>query len=188
MPVIAGAAVRTAGMVVVGCLALLAAAPTASAGLLGATVTYEFLDPTTSNVADSMGPTTLTSSTSFDDTHSFADIDTTFSDNQIIITNLCNCNFVPETFEGPSYIFSGVTLANATIDPASASDFLGVLSFTADNIMINFGNLGASDFIPPGNQLIIDVTTAPEPSSVALLGAAVLCVLGVTRGRRLWTR
>jgi hypothetical protein len=82
-------------------------------------------------------------------------ITTTFTDNEIIITNNFPSPFNATPFNGPSYLFSGVTVTNVTIDSASSPDFLGVPSFMANDIMVNFSGLSASD----GAQLILDVTT-----------------------------
>ncbi len=93
-------------------------------------------------------------------------ITTTFTDNEIIITNNFPSPFNATPFNGPSYLFSGVTVTNVTIDSASSPDFLGVPSFMANDIMVNFSGLSASD----GAQLILDVTTTsavPEPSTWA---------------------
>jgi hypothetical protein len=174
-------------------LCALAATQTAHAGLIGAGVTYEYLVPTTSDVVDMMGPTTITSSTSFVDNNLDAFITTTFNDLQIIITNTppsFSDNFPADVaFDGPSYLFSNVTISNVTTDPASATDFEGAVSFTSDNVMVNFAVLGASDLIPNGNKLILDVTTTaaavPEPSTWAMmaLGFAGLGFLGYRKTR-----
>lgn len=71
----------------------------------------------------------------------------------------------------PGYLFSGLTITNVTIDPASASDFLGVPSFMANDIMVNFEGLPT---VPAGARFILDVTSSSplisEPASLALLG------------------
>jgi hypothetical protein len=59
-------------------------------------------------------------------------ITTTFTDNEIIITNNTPASFADE-FNGPSYLFAGVTITDVTIDSASSPAFLGVPSFTSDD-------------------------------------------------------
>ena len=111
------------------------------------------------------------------------DVTTTFTDNEIIITNTLGGMFAPG-FTGPRYLFSGTTITNVTIDNASSSDFLGVLSFTANAIMINFAGISPA----VGSTFILDVNSSPaavpEPSTWALMALG----FGVLGGAGYWTR
>jgi hypothetical protein len=163
-------------------VALLSAVlPTAHAGLIGADVAYEFLTPNTSTVVDSSPSQTITTTTSF-----FTDgVSTTFTDDEIIITNTELAPFLTEPFIGPSYLFSGTTITNVTIDSASSSHFLGVLSVTGNNVMVNFEGLPP---VPVGAEFILDVTTPsatiPEPSTWAIMALG----FGLLGGASYWRR
>ena len=89
-------------------------APTAQAGLIDAQVTYDYLFPDTSTIHSSLPTQTITSSTSLVDSTGI--ITTTFTNNEIIITNENETTFAFTLFNGPSYLFSGVTISNVTID------------------------------------------------------------------------
>ena len=117
-------------------------------------------------------------------------ITTTFTDSEIIITNNSPFSFVIDTFNGPRYLFFGVTVTNVAIDSASSPAFFGVPSFTADAIMVNFAGLAP----PNGAQFILDVTTGsattpavPEPSTWAMviLGFAGIGFMGYRRNSKL---
>jgi PEP-CTERM motif-containing protein len=139
----------------------------AQAELIGAEVTYEYLFPDTSTIDFSLPTQTITLSTSLADTVN--EITTTFTDSEIIITNEEAALFGTVAFNGPSYLFSGATVTKVTIDSASSPTFLGVPSFTANGIMVNFQGLPAP---PVGAEFILDVTTAsvvPEPGTWAML-------------------
>jgi|SRR5215472_2784086 len=163
-------------------VAALSAVPPAKADLVGAQVSYNFLFPNTSTVGFSVGPQTISSSTSIVDT--FAQITTTFTGTEIIITNNLAGSFGTASFTGPQYLFSGVTISGVSIDPASAADFLGAPTFTANQIMINFEGL---PFVQLGDKFILDVTSTsavPEPASLALLCTGLLGLPILRRIRR----
>jgi hypothetical protein len=95
-------------------LATAAIAP-AHEGLIGAQVTYEGLYPDASTADVTIGAQTITSGTSIFDSGSV--ITTTFTDDEIIITNDSPGLFGAASFNGPSYTFSGITLNAVATDP-----------------------------------------------------------------------
>jgi len=149
----------------------LSAAPPAKADIIGAQVTYNYFFPDTSTLAVSIGPQTISSSTTIVD--SFNEINITFTSTEIIMNSLAG-GFAAAPFNGPQYLFSGVTISGVSIDPASAAGFLGAVpTFTANQISINFEGLS----VPFGSTLILDVTSSsavPEPASLTLIGTGLL--------------
>jgi len=160
----------------------ISAAPPAKADLIGAQVSYKDLFPDTSTVAFSIGPQTISSSTSIVDP--FSELITTFTSTEIIITAEAG-GFAKAAFNGPQYLFSGVTISGVSIDPASAAGFFATVpTFTANQISVNFGD-GVS--VTPFSTLILDVTSTsavPEPASLALLVTGLLGLPILRRIRR----
>lgn len=140
------------------------------APLAGQQVTYQYLVPTTGNVQEDLGTQTLGTGTYFAD--SFQGITVVVDANTITVLNDVQAGFIPAAFNGPKLLFSGVHIDNATIDPLSAADFTGSLSFTPDSIAFDLSSL----FPAKGHALVIDVASSPipEPATIALFGIALM--------------
>jgi hypothetical protein len=140
---------------------------TAGGPLAGQQVGYHYLLPTTGSVQENLGTRTLMHGTYFVDA---ADgITIVVGPKTITIINDEPLAFAAGTFNGPDLVFTGTTILDATIDPVSAADFQGTLSFTPDSIEVNFAGLAPQT----GHALVIDVDSLPEPASLSLLGVAV---------------
>jgi hypothetical protein len=139
-----------------------------TAGLLaGQQVGYHYLLPTTGSVQENLGTRPLTHGTYFVDATEA--IRVVVSAKTITIINDAPLAFAAGAFNGPDLVFSGTTILDATIDPVSAADFQGTLSFTPDSIEVDFAGLAPQT----GHVLVIDVDSLPEPASLSLLGIAV---------------
>jgi len=123
------------------------------------------------------------------------------SDSQIIWTATLKETYALGSASGPvtpfnafSLSFAGApTITDVTLDPASTilpvpfptgfpvSSTSGI-SFNGSNVTFNV----AGDSVTPGQQLILDVQTIPEPASGVLLGAGLFC--GVAFLRRKFIR
>lgn len=166
---------------------IVGSAQRAEAGLVGDTVQVQLLFPDTSTVLDTYGPFTITGSKTFTSSDGVTSI--SFSDSQIIVTNLTPDQFDTTNFDGYLVqLISGPSFLNAVLDQTSSTSFASgsVLSFSADSISLNYAGTCAG--CVGGEQIVIDVTTAvPEPSSWAMmmLGFAALSLLAF---RRKWTR
>jgi hypothetical protein len=141
----------------------------ASAGALaGQQVGYQYRYPTTGTVSQDLGTQTLTSGTFFVDT--VDGVTVVIDADTITVINDVALPFNAGAFNGPDLVFSGVHILGASIDPISATDFLGTLSTTADSIAIDFAGLTPG----LGHAMVIDVASSvPEPGMLLLLGGAI---------------
>ena len=149
----------------------------AAGALAGQQVGYQYFLPTTGSVQEDLGTQTLGSGTYFVDT---ADgITVVVGADTITVINDVPLAFNTGAFNGPDFVFSGVHILGASIDPIGATDFLGTLATTPDSVAINF-----SGFAPGlGHAVVIDVASSvPEPGMLLLLGSA-LAGLGWVRRR-----
>ena len=147
------------------------------APLAGQQVGYKYFVPTAASLQEDLGTQALRSGTFFVDN---ADgITVVVGADAITIINDSPLAFANGAFNGPDLVFSGVGIADAAIDPVSAADFKGTLSFTPDSIAVNFAN-----FVPlAGHALVIDVATVPEPGSLWLLALPLAGLAWASRSR-----
>lgn len=132
-----------------------------SAPLAGQDVTYTYIFPTDGALDGTLGTKPLVDTTSFLDNND--GIIVAVGPRTITILNLVPLEFAPGAFNGPDLSFSGVKIAGASIDPLSASDFLGALKTTHDSISVNLAGLAPA----LGHALVIDVNAAPVPEPAA---------------------
>jgi hypothetical protein len=110
------------------------------------------------------------------------------SGSQIIWTATLPETYTTAAFNGFNLMFTGApTITNVTLDPASTIlpvPFTGFpvssssgFYFNGNNVLFNI----AGDSVLAGQQLILDVSTVPEPASVILLGTGLLAGVGFLR-------
>jgi hypothetical protein len=166
----------------------LACTSPAHAGLIGAGVTYDALEPNKTTVVFSVPQQTITAATSIADT-SFPHGDvltSTFTDTEIdaLFTGIGG-TLSSTPFNGSGYVFSGVNITGATLDTSASSDLSGaIVTFDASDIFVNLAGLQLAN----SDHFTIDVTSTavgavPEPASMAIFGAG-LGALGLTRRRK----
>lgn len=159
----------------------------ADAELIGSTVDVRNYYPDLGTLSIEAGSTIVSAALEYSNINSFA-MDIT--DTQILLESSGvggNRVFTGAAFNGFELLFSGVNIANATVD--GGSTFLGnpAISIVGNNIFLNYSGVNTGG--APGSPTIsiIDVTTSasgvPEPGTRALLGAGLL-VLGFWHKRR----
>lgn len=154
------------------------ASANASAGLNGSTVIATFYYPDLATVDDQAGPLLVAAGVNF--TFSNPDYGTymrvSFSDTQIVLTNLVPGIFPVAEFTGVDFSFlAGSAISSVTVDPSSSALFEpgSVLSWSADNIRINLS--GTCENCLGDESIVLNVTTAPvpEPATFALFGVGL---------------
>jgi hypothetical protein len=147
----------------------------AHAGLIGSTVDLQQFFPNLSTMTADDGSTTVSSSVEFPNVGSFS---VNVTDTQIVLgwPGPGNFGFTASAFNGYEFLFSGVTIASATVNGSSTFLQNPAISIVGNNIFLNYS--GVNTGTGPTTS-IIDVTTAasggvPEPGTLALLGAALL--------------
>jgi hypothetical protein len=149
----------------------------AHAGLIGSTVDVRNLFPNLATLSTDFGSKTVSGSVEYPSAGSFS-MDIT--DTQILIgwPGPGNLSFSATAFNGYEFLFSGVTIAGATVNGSSTFSGNPAISVVGNNIFLNYS--GVNTGTGPTTS-IIDVTTAasgvPEPGTLTLLGAGLL-VLG----------
>ena len=150
----------------------------AHAGLIGSTVDVRNYYPNLATLSSDAGSTTVSGALEYANVASFA-MDIT--DTQILIEwsgASGNLSFTPAAFNGFEFLFSGVTIAGATVN--GSSTFLGspAISVVGNNIFLNYSGVNTGGGPNAPTVSIIDVTTSasgvPEPSTLTLLGAGLL--------------
>jgi hypothetical protein len=146
----------------------------AHASLIGSTVDVRNYYPNLATLISDAGSTTVSGALEYPNVASFA-MDIT--DTQILIewAGPGNSSFTGAAFNGFEFLFSGVTIAGATVN--GSNTFLGspAINIVGNNIFLNYS--GVQTGTGPTTS-IIDVTTSasgvPEPGTLTLLAAGLL--------------
>jgi hypothetical protein len=149
----------------------------AHAGLIGSTIDVRKYLPDLATLSADYGPKIVSGSVEYP---SAGSLSMDITDTQILIgwPGPGNLGFASTAFNGYEFLFSGVTIAGATVN--GSSTFLGspAINIVGNNIFVNYSGLQTGN---GPTTSIIDVTTAasgvPEPGTLTLLAAGLL-VLG----------
>ena len=149
----------------------------AHAGLIGSTVDVRNYFPDLATLSTDFGSKTVSGSVEYPNAGGFS-VD--ISDTQILIgwPGPGNVSFSSTAFNGYEFLFSGVTIAGATVNGSSTFLASPAITIVGNNIFLNYS--GVNTGTGPTFS-IIDVTTSasgvPEPGTLTLLAAGLL-VLG----------
>lgn len=178
---------RRLGMAVAA-IGILAASP-ALANWNGATIGAEYLFPNTGTLYDTDGTVVVGPGPEGNLTEIQFSYD--ISGSQIILSNFTDGSWTPATFNGPHFfdaLGDDADLTGVTVNPASNMAGLtdANLSWDADNIFVNWQNLGFN----AETQVILDLQfgevgpQVPEASTWAAGGALAAVVGGMWLRRR----
>ena len=153
--------------VMLGCLAI---APPASAGLIGDTVTVNYLFPDQSTLVEALGTQTVAPTALF---NAFDQLDFKVTNNTLQITDVFpgNVLFTAAAFNGIHLIDeSRDDITGVTLDPAS-----NLTGFGADDITFDGSDIWVSiedTIVHPNTYVQLDISV-PEPVTLSLFGAGL---------------
>ncbi len=158
----------------------------AHAGLIGSTVDVASYYPNLATLGSDGGTTTVSNALEYANIHSLS-VDIT--DTQLLIgwPGPGNVSFTGASCNGCKCLLAGVTIFGATVDAASTFAGSPAVSVVGNTIFVNFSGLNSG--IGPTTS-VIDVSTSastsptPEPSTLTLLAAGVLGIVGFRYKRR----
>jgi len=146
----------------------------AHAGLIGSTVDLQAFYPNLSTMTADYGSKTVSSSVEYPVA---GDLSVNITDTQVVLgwPGPGNLGFTASAFNGYEFLFSGVTIASATVNGSSTFLASPAITIVGNNIFLNYS--GVNTGTGPTTS-IIDVATSasgvPEPGTLTLLGAGLL--------------
>lgn len=169
----------------VGAILLVLSALPAHAGLIGQSVTVDYIYPNQSTVLDVLGTGSVTAG-GFT-VNSFGQHNVTVTDAQIMLQNVAgtSINFVTAAFNGYELIEAGgspVTITGVAVDSATnVSGFdASRVSFDATHVFLNMHDLTTQNLQEVVLDLQFGSSSVPEPISAGMVGFG-LAVTGLVR-------
>jgi hypothetical protein len=161
------------------CVLTLTAPRAQAGGLLGDTITIDYIYPNAGNVFESSGPLIVNPTASY---APFGNATATVSDVQIVFTAVDGTEYVPAAFNGFTITDTSrdPMISGVTVDAATSPDVgftPNLISFTSDSVSVNLQSLSFTST----DNVTLDISfgsAVPEPSSMILAASAALCGLG----------